>query len=221
MFDWTGTLVDEYELDKNVCKNMELEISRKKGIALEEAKKRYADLLIRYENNWNWYNYPLHAKIFGIDWKKIQISELPKLKIIPHAIDVLSNYKKKGYHIFLLTNAVKAVIDLRIDFLEMRSFFDLIVTSDIVKATKSAGKHFKYALKLINVPKKYIYTIGDDLVQDIFPAKRLELTAIQCKFGSTVYYHTNNYNSNIKFSAGSPDFVIDNIEELLKIIKDS
>lgn len=217
MFDWTGTLVDEYDMDRNVCKNMELEISKKERITLEEAKRKYLGMLNKYENLWEWYNYPLHGKIFGIDWKKAQISELQNLRIIPKAIDVVSYYKEGGYYICLVTNAAKEVLDLRMDYLKMRSLFDLIVTSDDVKSSKTTGKHFEYAMKLIDTKGKDVYVIGDSLSQDILPATKFKFITIQCKLGDTAYLHTNN-NKTSSLDV-SPDYIITRIDELLEIIK--
>jgi len=218
MFDWTGTLVNEYKLDKNVCKKMEYEISKKEGIKPELARKKYLELLNSLEDRWEWYNYPLHAQILGIDWKPPQLSELSKLKIVPKAIDVLSHYRKKGHHIFLLTNAVKSVIDLRIDYLKLRKYFDLVVTTDMVESTKASGKHFEYALRYIDSSTKKIYMIGDSYTQDIFPAKRFGIIAIQCKFGKGTYFHTNNNNEVNGNPLVFPDFIIHNLEELFEII---
>jgi FMN phosphatase YigB (HAD superfamily) len=219
MFDWTGTLVDEHDLDEDMCLNMELEISRKLTIPVEEAKRRYRDLLIKYGNSWEWYNYPLHGDIFKIDWRKAHASALPKIRMIPGAIDVLSYYKGKGYCICMLTNAVKEVIDIRIDYLRMRSFFDLIVTSDIVKSTKSSGKHLDLALRSIDVSKEDAYMIGDSLTQDILPAKKFKLVTIQCKFGVVSYNHTKNHDNDIDPLTCAPDYIINNTTELFSIIK--
>jgi hypothetical protein len=93
LFDWTGTLVNEFKLDKNICKKMELEISKKEKISRKNAKKKYKALLHKYENSWQWYDYTLHSKIFGIDWKSVQMSELSNLRIITDALEVLIHYK--------------------------------------------------------------------------------------------------------------------------------
>ena len=39
LFDWTGTLVNEFKLDKNICKKMEHEISKKKKFQGKRQKK--------------------------------------------------------------------------------------------------------------------------------------------------------------------------------------
>lgn len=219
MFDWTGTLADEYELDKSVCKNMELEISRKEGISLEEANKKYTDFLKKYENSWKWYSYPLHGEKFGISWKESQLSALHKIKLIPNVLEVMTFYKEKGYCFFLVTNAVRAVIELRLDYLKVRNYFDIIITSDMVKSTKTTGKHFEYALKYIDLSDIRTYMIGDIYTQDLLPAKKFGIITILCKFGDVAYLHTSNSNEKIETKTDFPDYTISGIKEILKIIK--
>jgi putative hydrolase of the HAD superfamily len=219
VFDWTGTLVDEYDLDGEMCRNMERQISRKSGVTMEEAHRRYEDLLRGFRNSWEWFNYPLHGDLLKIDWRRAHIRALPKIRIIPDVIDVLAYYRRKGYCICILTNAVKEVMDARVDFLRIRSYFDLIITSDVVKATKTEGKHLDLALKSIYTPAGGVYAIGDSLRQDILPAKRLGLTTIQCRFGDLVYYHTENHDDAKEDLACTPDYVISSITSLLSIIE--
>lgn len=219
MFDWSGTVVDEHELDKYMCRNMELEIAKKLRITAEEAKRRYQDLLTKYKDSWAWYNYPLHGDVFRIEWRKAHALALPKIRTIPNAIDVLSRYRRKGYYICLLTNAVREVIDMRIDYLKMRVFFDRIITSDTVESTKSSGKHLDLALRSTEAPRRDIYVIGDSLTQDILPAKRLRLVTVQCKFGAAAYNHTKNHENNAKTLKCIPDYIINRITELFSIIK--
>jgi len=221
LFDWTGTLVNEYELDKEMCKNMELEISHKLGISFGEAERRYQKMLNEYGDSWEWYNYPLQGFLFGIDWKRAHLSALTKIKVIPSAIDVLSHFKEKGHIIYLLTNAVKEVVDIRIDYLKMNQFFDLIVTSDMVKSTKSSGKHLELALDILKIPVSQTFMIGDSLTQDILPAKKLGIVTVQCKFGDVAYYHTENHLETIKNPEKIPDHIIADICDLLAIIEGS
>lgn len=216
LFDWTGTLVNEFKVDKNICNKMEHEISKKEKITRKKAKKKYKALLQKFENSWEWYDYTLHSKIFGIDWKSVQMSELSNLRLIPDALKVLTHYKELDYQIFLLTNAVEPILNLRIKYLEMDKYFDLIITSDIVKSEKSTGKHIEKALKFINVPKSNVFMIGDNIEQDIIPAKKLGIRCILCKFGKATYSHTKNKNKESHLY--DPDYIISNLKDLFNII---
>ena len=68
-WDWTGTLADESELDKYVCKTIEEEVAKKENISLEKAEKMYKTLLKSLENNWRWHDYFYHCNYLGINWE--------------------------------------------------------------------------------------------------------------------------------------------------------
>ena len=216
IFDWTGTLVNEFNLDKSICEEIEKFISKNEDIPLKNAEKKYLKLLNSFKKTWRWYSYPLHGNILNFNWKEIQLMHLDKIKIIENAIDILNQLKEKGYKIYLMTNAVKEVLDLRIDYLDMRKYFDLIITSDVVKSEKSTGTHLKYALDRLKIPENQIYMIGDNIEQDILPASKIGIKTILCKFRKSTYSHINNnkIKNDIK-----PDYVIKNLAKILKIVK--
>jgi FMN phosphatase YigB (HAD superfamily) len=215
LFDWTGTLADEYSLDKTLCNKIENEIAEKERIPFKEAQEKYLDFLRANEDSWIWYDYPYHGKLFGIDWKIAHDLSIDQIKIIPGVKNVLSKYQRNGFGIFLLTNAVKEVITPRIEYLKMSEFFDCIITSDMVKAPKACGKHLQLALKEIGDPAN-CFSIGDDLEQDIVPAKRLGIRTIQCKYGKTAYVHAKDYQAKLLVS--QPDFIIHEFADLLSIV---
>lgn len=216
IFDWTGTIVNEFNLDKSICKEIEKFISKNEDIPLKNAEKKYLKLLNSFKNTWRWYSYPLHGVLLNFNWKEIHLIHLDKIEIIENAIDILNQLKEKGYKIYLMTNAVKEVLDLRIDYLDMRKYFDSIITSDVVKSEKSTGTHLKYALDRLKIPENQIYMIGDNIEQDILPASKIGIKTILCKFRKSSYSHTTNnkIKNDIK-----PDYVIKNLAEILKIVK--
>jgi FMN phosphatase YigB (HAD superfamily) len=215
LFDWTGTLADEYLLDKTMCNEIESEISVKDGISYDQAQSKYLNFLKKNEDSWIWYNYPLHGKLFGIDWKKAHDLSLSTIKLISGVRSVLSQYQKSDFGIFLLTNAVREVIKLRIEYLKMDEYFDCIITSDMVKAPKADGKHLEMALKYAGNPAD-CYAIGDDLEQDIIPAKRVGIRTVQCQYGKTAYVHAKDYQA--KLTVCQPDYVIHKFVDLLSVI---
>ncbi len=217
-WDWTGTLADESKLDKAVCEAMEKEIAKKRAVPLREAKKIYHDYLKTVENTWKWHNYVLHCKEFDIDWKKCQRENLGKMVLVPHAKEILRYVRKKGYKNILATNAVRPVILLRINYVKMKNLFDFIITCDDVKALKAKGKHFRKGLKKFNARPENCFSIGDNPVQDIKPAKKLGLKTIYCKFGQGLtHYHSDhiskNHNQIIKAS-----YEINSLKEIEGII---
>lgn len=217
LWDWTGTLADESKLDEAVCRSMEEEIADKENTSLNEAERILKEYLRKLENRWEWHDYVLHGKNLGLDWKAAQEKNLNKLILLPHTKDILNYTRDKGYKNILTTNAVSKVILLRLSHAGLLSLFDTIVASDDVQALKSEGKHFEHGLKIQNGAPHLSFSIGNNPVQDILPAKRLNLKTILCEFGKELtHYHSQHISHNYKVV--SADFVINDLLELKHIV---
>jgi HAD superfamily hydrolase (TIGR01549 family) len=219
-WDWTGTLADESRLDEAVCRTLEVDIARKRGLSFEAAVQVYKDFLKTVENTWEWHDYVQHGQDFGVDWKHSQEINLDKLQLIPHAREILVFAASKGYHNVLVTNAVRDVILLRVKHAGLLESFKTIIASSDVKALKAEGKHFDRGLALLNGDPDLSYSVGDNPVQDIQSAKNLGLKTIYCEFGSNLtHYHSQHISENHSESISS-DFRIQNLEQIRNIIQD-
>ncbi len=217
-WDWTGTLADESKLDKYVCRDMETELSNNAGITFEEAKSKFKAHLKNLENTWKWADYALHGKALGVDWKLHQKSNLGKLVLLPHAKEILDYTKQKGYVNVLATNAVREVILLRLDSVGLTGAFDAVIASDDVRAMKSEGKHLERGLELFNGDAVSSFSVGDNPVQDISPAKKLGMKTIYCSFGNGMtHYHSEHISANHTAEAEA-DFVIADLSGIKSIV---
>ncbi len=217
-WDWAGTLADESELDKAVCKSIEEEIAKKENIPFSEAQKLFNDYLKKLENKWQWHDYVRIGESFGLEWQSIQKMHLDKLILLPHAKEILGYVKNKGYRNILTTNAVSRVIYLRTDHTGLSVLFDAIIASDDVRALKSEGKHFAYGLKIMKGDPLLSFSIGDNPAQDILSAKKFNLITILCDFGKKLtHYHSEHLTHNFTENVFS-DFRIKNLLEIKNII---
>ncbi|MCD6194098.1 MAG: HAD family hydrolase [Candidatus Aminicenantes bacterium] len=190
-WDWTGTLADEAQLDRAVCQSLEKEIARRHHLPPEEAASLFQAYLRRLEGTWEWHDYLRHARHFGLDWRPSQSENLPLLRLLPGAREILKLAKDLGWLNILATNAVKAVIELRLQWIGLFDIFDDIITSDMVQSLKSAGKHFLYGLQKWSAQATDSFSVGDNPVQDIQSAKTLGLKTIFCSFGRKLtHYHS-------------------------------
>lgn len=217
-WDWTGTLVDESKLDESVCKSMEEEVAQKNGISFKDAEKKFKDHLKKLENTWQWHDYVLHGRTLGVDWKKHQEMNLENLVLLTHAKEILEYTREKGYKNILATNAVKAVIILRVDYADLSDLFDFIIASDDVRALKSEGKHFEYGLQILNGDSASSFSIGDNPIQDILSAKKLGLKTIYCDFGQHLTHYHSEHISNDHRKLVTPDYKIHDLSEIKNII---
>ena len=217
-WDWTGTLVDESRVDKAVCRSMEKELSERRGISLSEAVKSFQNYLSELEKTWEWHDYVRHGRELNLDWEKAQKDNMRLLSLVPGAREILAFSKNKGFRNILTTNAVTPVIHLRMNHLGMNSAFDGIIGSDTVGALKSKGIHFRKGLREYQgIPEKS-FSIGDNPVQDILPARELGINTIFCIYGRNLtHYHSGHLSSDHKKNAQS-SFRINHLQDIKDIL---
>ncbi len=193
---------------------------KKNAISFKQAAVKYNSHLTKLENTWRWHDYVSHGQELGIDWEKCQKQNLSKLKIIAGAEDILKFCRQKGYKNILATNAVKKVIQLRVEHADLQKLFDLVIASSDAGALKSEGKHFKLGFNKFGSSSDCSYSVGDNPVQDIRPALRLGLKTIFCESGRYLtHYHSEHISGNYKEKI-EPDFKIKTLSEINKIIQE-
>ena len=217
-WDWTGTLADEARLDEAVCRSLEKDIAAQRNIPHTEAERLFNDHLRGIENSWQWHDYVQHSKDFGVDWRRSQEKNLDKLDLVPHAREILEYTKDKGFVNALVTNAVRDVVLLRAKHVGILDMFEAVIASSDVKALKAEGKHFDYGLQHLDGDPHRSYSVGDNPIQDIQPAKRLGLKTIFCDFGEKlVHYHSEHISNNHRVVSDA-DYNIENLLEVKKFI---
>lgn len=202
-WDWTGTLANEAALDRAVCQTMEQQLAEKEGISLEAAAARYQQHLYALEGTWSWHDYVSHCRELGIDWRYSQERNFDKLFLVPGAGEILAYARARGYKNILATNAVRKVIELRIDHVGIGPMFDHVIASDDARALKSEGKHFLRGLKALNGSASLSFSVGDNPIQDIKPAQSLGIKTIFCTYGRQLtHYHSahisDNHNAQVR-----------------------
>ncbi len=218
-WDWTGTLADEASLDRAICEEIEKAIARQRLIPLSEARKIFRNYLKQLEGKWEWHDYVRHGRKFHLPWEEIQKKHLHKLKLLPGALEILTWARDKGYLNVLATNAVRPVINLRLNYLKISSLFEALITSDDVQALKAEGRHFERGLKLFETSPSICFSVGDNPVQDIASARRLGLKTIFCCLGPNyTHYHTTHLALNHQEKVNA-DFTIFELMEIKDILE--
>ncbi len=217
-WDWTGTLVDESRMDSAVCRSMEKELAENKGTSLAEAVKSFQNYLGSLEKTWEWHDYSRHGRMLGIDWKKSQTENLKLLSLVPGAREILAFSKNKGFINILATNAVTPVIHVRMEHLGLSSLLDMIIGSDTVGALKSEGRHFRKGLQECHGIPEESFSVGDNPVQDILPARALGIRTVFCLYGRNMtHYHSGHLSSDHHQNAVS-SYRINRLQDIKNIL---
>jgi FMN phosphatase YigB (HAD superfamily) len=113
---------------------------------------------------------------------------------------------------------VRDVVLLRAKHVGIMGLFEAIIASSDVKALKAEGKHFARGLEdLVGNPRES-WSVGDNPIQDIWPAKKIGLQTIFCDMGGRlVHYHSEHISNNHR-ELSDADYTIKNLKEIENII---
>ena len=136
-------------------------------------------------------------------WKSELEILYPDAKIV---LETLHNRYKIGVIANQLPNLEK-----RLENFGIRQWIDLIISSADCGFSKPSSKIFQLALQQTSCSASSATMIGDRLDNDIAPAKALGMKTIWIKQGFSAY-------SPIQSPSEEPDFTINSLSDLLKIL---
>ncbi|MGD0533986.1 MAG: HAD-IA family hydrolase [Methanoregula sp.] len=143
---------------------------------------------------------------------RIYATEKPRhITPYPGVTKTLRAIRKMGFATGIVTDAEKVDVIPRLGKCGLSSFFDCMVTFDMVKVKKPAPDPFLTALGTIHARPDESIFIGDSPRRDIEPCKKLGIRTVYARYGDR-FSKTRDYSG--------ADFVIDRMDELLGIIKD-
>jgi putative hydrolase of the HAD superfamily len=98
--------------------------------------------------------------------------------LFPGAIETLTELKRQNYRMHIITNGFHEVQHVKLDTSGLRSFFDVVLSSESVGFTKPHREIFHEAQRLTNCQPQHAIMIGDDFKADIIGALNANWTAI-------------------------------------------
>ena len=215
IFDLDNTLIDFMKMKRLSCEAA-MDAMIKAGLKIE--KKKGLKIMFQLYSQYG-YEY---QKIFQVFMKKvlgkldyaIMASGIVAYRRVkegllypyPNVIPTLNELKKK-YKLAILSDAPKIQAWIRLAAMEIQDKFDLVITFDETKSKKPNLKPFFYVLKKLNLKAEECLVVGDSLARDIAPAKELGFKTVLAKYGKC------KEKANVK-----PDYIINDIKELLKIV---
>lgn len=130
-------------------------------------------------------------------------------ELFPCTVDVLTELKKRGYIIHIITNGFIEVQHDKLLNTGLIKFLTNIYISEEIKAPKPSHEIFEHAIKSSNARKKESLMIGDSWESDIIGAKN---------FGIDQVFFKLNHNEIDFGKYGEPTFTISKLDELLNIL---
>jgi len=207
LFDYDGTLNDSLEANFYAFQGVAEEFNLP-SITLQQ-------FLDWYTPNW----YVVYEKM-GVpvnSWKKadeiwLRHYDQRKSRLFPDSVQTLKQLKLIGCKVGLVTGGTKNRVEKELKMRRIHDLFDVIIYgSDVMEEKlKPSPTQIKMALKhLQEKPRETLY-VGDTPI-DVLAGK---------KAGVITVATTRGFSSTKRLRRAKPDFIIHNLRELLKIIKE-
>ena len=172
LLDLDGTL-----LDLNFDLHFWLEYipkvySEKHNISFQDAKKIIVSRIESQEGKLTWYCLDFWEENLELDIMKLKKDISYLIQVHKHVLDFLNTAKKNKKQIFLVTNAHRKGIDLKMEASGLQSYFDKIISSHDFGSPKQDQKFW---IELAN-------TIDFDKYRSIFFDDSLDVLEAASKF---------------------------------------
>ena len=129
----------------------------------------------------------------------------------PHAKLVLNRLLKAGYKLAVVSDAPGFEAWLRLTALGLQHTFDLVLTFDDTGSHKPDPNGFLMALDRLEVTPDQAVIIGDWKERDILGGNKAGLHTVYARYGDQY----SKYTDKVETGASEPDFVVDDLLELL------
>ena len=138
------------------------------------------------------------------------------LKKLPYLDEVMTELKKKGYKLGVITNTVTSReehVRTALRKIEVEKYFDVIITSVDVEHEKPDERIFMTALRKLNVKPKDAVMVGNRVSADIVGGNRMGMKTILLKWNK-------RYPEKITSPEEQPTRTINSLKELLLVLQE-
>ena len=199
IFDWSGTLVNNVPQFYSVVKKI-FETYKREIISLEEVRENFT---LPYMKFYEKYIPEMSQETQNVIFKK-EIQKQPLPKLYPGVLEILKEIKNKQYTIFVVSSNHKETILNEVKQLGAEEFIEKIFPDVYTKSPT-----LKMIISKYNLNMDQSFYVGDTS-GDVEAGKESNLPTIGISWG---------YQSKNKLKLSNPDYLIDNILDIKKIIQ--
>ncbi|XP_066262294.1 N-acylneuraminate-9-phosphatase isoform X1 [Euwallacea similis] len=225
LFDLDNTLIETREADAKVCEKIAKDLKLKYSLSNEEATSMAANFLSNFRrcpenklmslDEWRTHlwsqalgeKYQEDADLIYQNWLTQRYQHLAMSQEITYLLKSL----RKKFRIALITNGTSACQWEKINKLQLKSCFDLILVSGDLSYEKPDKNIFFQACEVLNVNPKNCLMVGDKLETDIEGG-------LQAGLAGTVWIPLNRHY-RLTDDDPKPDYVLKNIMELKDLLR--
>jgi len=129
LLDMDGTLLD-LNFDNHFWKEfVPLKFAEKQNISVAEAKKQLQPRFNSMEGRLEWYCLDYWSEVLELDIVGLKAELAGLIEVLPHVVDFLEKLKTSPQQVWLVTNAHRGSLALKMEKTCLHEFFERIVSS--------------------------------------------------------------------------------------------
>ncbi len=148
----------------------------------------------------------IDPKILSAGIVAYRVAREAELNTYPKVVPTLIALMKMGIKLAVISDAPSKEAWLRLSYIGLHHFFDVVITFDDSKAYKPSPVPFNLALKKLNIKAENTLMVGDWAERDVVGAKSVGMKTAFARYGDT--FETLIHNA---------DHEINDISELIEI----
>ncbi len=177
LLDMDGTLLD-LNFDLHFwMEYMPLVFANKHNLTHDEAKDKIYPILRAEEGKLHWYCLDYWQKIFELDIAKLKEDVSHLIQIHPFVLEFLEQARQHNKRIYLVTNAHRKTIALKMRVTNLRDYFDDIITSHDYGIAKEDQGFWQKLDDSIDLDKKRS-VFFDDSIRVLESAKKFGIGSV-------------------------------------------
>jgi putative hydrolase of the HAD superfamily len=129
LLDMDGTLLD-LNFDNHFWKEfVPLNFAKKQGLTIEVAKQQLQPRFKSMEGKLEWYCLDYWSEVLELDIAGLKAELSGLIAVLPHVTEFLTKLQQSSKKVYLVTNAHRDSLDLKMEKTCLQAFFDGIISS--------------------------------------------------------------------------------------------
>jgi putative hydrolase of the HAD superfamily len=205
LLDMDGTLLDLHFDLHFWMEYFPLVYANQHGLSHQQSKDKIYPILRAEQGKLHWYCLDYWQKIFALDIAKLKEDVAHLIQIHPFVLDFLTQAKARKKRIYLVTNAHRKTIQLKMRMTNLESYFEQIISSHDYGFAKEEQAFWT----------KLEHSIALDKAKSIFFDDSLSVLNAAQKFGVGTVVAINKPSSKIAIKSIEGFLNIENFKDIL------
>lgn len=163
LLDMDGTLLD-LNFDNHFWKEfVPVNFAKKQGCTLAAAKQQLEPRFKSMEGKLEWYCLDYWSEVLELDIAGLKSEVSGLISILPHVMEFLEKIQLQSKKVYLVTNAHRDSLDLKMEKTCLQPFFDRIISSHDLGFPKEHAEFWKLLHQQLAFEKSSTLLVDDSL----------------------------------------------------------